>query len=376
MFYGIFINVQPPPLIGLLLPPASENKTIRFDPRPPGSSIPGIYMPRVQFGIRMLLGILSVVYFFALPTPPFLLTRLGVGVVIACFFIFHIAWWYYYRIRGAGDWSIRLAALVDVLAAFTGVLIDPYEVPPTGLLVMIAVLGNGMQHGLKIFLEQFLMILLFCVPVFTIRQFLFFGPASYQLIFVNLFIAICIYYVFLLLKRIELMKKEAELMAQQDPLTRLYNRNAFIQAVPHLLSLHERKQIPLVLMFADLDDFKQVNDRLGHAFGDKVLRFFARLTGELLRKSDLVARYGGDEFVFMLVDMTVSEAEQVALRLQREFLQWAEEHDVGVGVSFGVAAVPEKDVGLERMLRHADEALYQAKAHKGARKIVIAPPMD
>lgn len=358
------------------MPPAGEKTLAQPDMRPPGSTGPGIYMPRVQFGIRIMLSLLSAVYFFALPVPTLFFSPFGVGLIVTAYIIFHVAWWCHYRLRGAGSRAIRLAALVDVAVAYTGVLIDPFEVPPTGLLVMISVLGNGMQHGLKIFLEQFLASLLLGILVFSLRQALFLGPASYQLIFVNLFIAICIYYVFLLLKRIELMKKEAEQLARQDPLTRLYNRNAFMQAASHLLSLHERKNIPMVLMFADLDDFKQVNDCLGHAFGDKVLRFFARLTGELLRKTDIVARYGGDEFVFMLVDMTVEEAEKVALRLRREFLLWTNEHNVNMGVSFGLAAVPDGTVGLDRLLRHADEALYCSKACKDTREIVIAPPLE
>jgi diguanylate cyclase (GGDEF)-like protein len=324
----------------------------------------------------MILGLLAAVYFFAMPIPTFILTKAGVGAVIGFFLCFHIVWWGWYRSRGMGWTGIRLAALFDVAAAFTGMLIDPFEVPPAGLLVMIAVLGNGIQHGLRIFLEQFLTILLISIPVFSVRQIVFFHALPYPLIFVVLFIAISIFYTYLLLKRIERMKKEAELMAQQDPLTRLYNRNAFIRAATYLLSLHERKQMPLAVMFADLDNFKDINDTLGHAFGDEVLKLFARLTDDLLRKSDIVARYGGDEFVFMMADMSVNEAEQVALRLQREFIRWADEHDVKVGVSFGVAAVPEGVVDLSRLLKHVDEALYEAKSRKGDRKVVIAPPLD
>ncbi|MEW6078071.1 MAG: GGDEF domain-containing protein [Thermodesulfobacteriota bacterium] len=333
-------------------------------------------MPRVQLAIRVVLGVLAAVYFFAMPIQPFILSAAGVAAVIGAFLLFHMAWWAWYRSRGMGWAGIRLAAWVDILAAFTGVLVDPFDVPPSGLLVMIAVLGNGMQHGLKIFLEQFLSILLISIPVFAVRQILFFRAVPYPLAFVILFIAIAIFYVYLLLKRIERMKKEAEMMAQQDPLTKLYNRNAFIRTANYLLSLHDRKQIPLVVMFADLDNFKEVNDKLGHAFGDEVLRFFARLTDEWLRKSDIVARYGGDEFVFMLADMDLAGAEEVALRLQREFLRWADERDVRVGVSFGVAAVPEGKADLNRLLKHVDAALYEAKSRKEDRRVVIAPPLE
>lgn len=128
-------------------------------------------------------------------------------------------------------------------------------------------------------------------------------------------------------------------------------------------------------MFADLDNFKGVNDTKGHLFGDQVLKLFARLTGELLRRSDIVARYGEDEFVFILVNMTPGDAEQVAGRLQARFAQWAEQQGAKVSVSFGIAAVPDGLIDLDRLLQHVDRALYEAKSHESKQQVVIAPPL-
>ncbi len=78
------------------------------------------------------------------------------------------------------------------------------------------------------------------------------------------------------------------------------NRRAFLKAAEYLLLLNERSNISLVLMFADLDNFKTVNDQFGHEMGDKVLRHFSDMARSSFRKSDILARYGGDEFVMLL----------------------------------------------------------------------------
>jgi len=103
--------------------------------------------------------------------------------------------------------------------------------------------------------------------------------------------------------------------------------------------------------------------------------YFSRLTWDLLRKTDIVARYGGDEFVFMLVDMTVDDAARVTDRLRSRFIEWAESQGADVGVSFGIAAVPDTPVAIDRLLKHVNKALYEAKKHKGKQWMVIAPPL-
>ncbi|MFP4040835.1 MAG: GGDEF domain-containing protein [Desulfosudaceae bacterium] len=337
---------------------------------------PGIYMPREQFAVRLLLAGLAALYFYFLPLPLPLLNRFQIGVAVLLFAGFHLVWWLVYRSRGAGAFSIRLAAWVDVTTAFVAVLSDPGPVPPTGLFVLIAVLGNGIQHGLRIFLEQFVTIMVLTLPVFFFRQFYLLEGLPYDLVFAGLFMSLCAYYSFLLVKRIESLKNEAENLARQDPLTGLFNRTAFAQAANYILSLRERNPLPLVIMFADLDNFKEVNDTMGHAVGDEVLRKFASLTGQFLRKSDVVARYGGDEFVFLLTGMSAREAELVAERLQREFIRWAEGRGVAAEVSFGISPVPQQAVSLDSLLKHVDMALYQAKAQAGGRNIVVASPLQ
>ncbi|MEA3471460.1 MAG: GGDEF domain-containing protein, partial [Thermodesulfobacteriota bacterium] len=102
----------------------------------------------------------------------------------------------------------------------------------------------------------------------------------------------------------------------------------------------------------------------GHEMGDRVLQYFAELVKERLRRSDISARYGGDEFVFILTDISLGGSESVALRLQQEFTNWTGSRDMKVGVSFGLGAVPEGGMEIEEILQRVDSALYDAKQKK------------
>lgn len=336
------------------------------------------YMPNLQFVVRLLFIALAGIYFLFLPEPLVLFSQAGIIFTLLVFFFFHVGWWYLYKSRGMGDWGIRLATYFDIIGALMAVLNDPFQTPPAGAFLLVAVLGNGMQHGFRLLQEQLVLVAVFLFPVLAVRQ-LILGTLPYSLVFVVIFLTACLFYAYLLLQRIELLKQAAENMADQDPLTRIYNRNAFVRTSKSLLALGQRQQMPLALMFADLDDFKKVNDTLGHAVGDEVLICFARLAEKRLRKSDIIARFGGDEFVFILADMAAEGAALVAGRLQREFLQWAEGRNIHVGVSFGIMTVPHERAGqnptLDDLLRQVDKALYQAKNDKGTSRIVIAPPL-
>ncbi|OQX63659.1 MAG: hypothetical protein B5M56_02235 [Desulfococcus sp. 4484_241] len=336
---------------------------------------PTIYMPVVQFGVRIGLGMLAAIYFFAVPVPLFFLSRPQIFAIIGCYVAFHIGWWMHYRRHGMGTLGIRMGALVDLLAAFTAATMDPFDVPPTGMLIIIAAMGNGIQHGLRVFFENIVAILLFTIPAFAVRQVFIPEALPYQLTFILIFATVLLCYTYLLLNEIELLKKKSEKLARQDPLTKLYNRNAFMEAAGYLLLLHKRERIPLVVMFADLDNFKTVNDTMGHAVGDEVLKSFASIACKLLRSSDIVARYGGDEFVFILANTTVQEARQVAARLEDGFAKWAAGRGIAVGASFGITAIPESSIDLEGSLKKADTALYEAKRNKNksGSGIVIAP---
>ena len=126
-----------------------------------------------------------------------------------------------------------------------------------------------------------------------------------------------------------------------------------------------RYQNPLAVLAIDLDHFKQVNDRYGHAAGDAALRHFVGLARSTLHEVDLLGRMGGEEFAAMLpetrADRALHAAERLRLRLSRRPLEW-ESLVVPLSVSIGVAELDPEDGEIMASLQRADHALYQAKS--------------
>jgi diguanylate cyclase (GGDEF)-like protein len=152
--------------------------------------------------------------------------------------------------------------------------------------------------------------------------------------------------------------------ASTDGLTELANRREFEESLANEISRAERFGGSLALILADLDNFKQVNDRFGHQAGDEVLRSFADILRETVRDIDVAARYGGEEFAILLPQTDIVGAEALAERLREAVESRAMAHvqdsPVTVTSSFGVASFPEAVTG-PGLFAAADEALYRAK---------------
>jgi diguanylate cyclase (GGDEF)-like protein/PAS domain S-box-containing protein len=149
-----------------------------------------------------------------------------------------------------------------------------------------------------------------------------------------------------------------------DQLTQAYNRRGLYHLGEKELSNAKHQKRPLSLMMFDIDHFKAVNDRHGHVFGDEVLQTISSYCRDSLRRSDLVCRYGGDEFVILLPDCPLSDAIQRAERLRLKVMeQFASTKDLSapVTLSIGVAERNEKTADLAALIKAADEALYRAK---------------
>ncbi|MBI5499902.1 MAG: EAL domain-containing protein [Deltaproteobacteria bacterium] len=157
---------------------------------------------------------------------------------------------------------------------------------------------------------------------------------------------------------------ELELLAHYDPLTGLPNRVLFRERLAHAMALARRASRKVAVLFADLDQFKPVNDTLGHAAGDDLLcQVAARLAG-CLRVSDTVSRLAGDEFTILLDEVSgAGDAARVARKLLDELRfpfalggrEWR------LSVSIGIALYPDDATGLDELLSHADAAMYRAK---------------
>lgn len=164
-----------------------------------------------------------------------------------------------------------------------------------------------------------------------------------------------------------------EQLANKDGLTGLMNRRHFMQIAEVELQRAQRYRRPVTVAMADLDYFKKLNDTYGHAVGDLVLKTFADLVREALRQSDLVCRYGGEEFAFLFPEIAPGDAAKLAERLRQRCAETEialpDGRSVKVTVSIGLADASE--CPIEIALKHADEALYDAK-HRGRNTVVLA----
>ncbi|MCC6134197.1 MAG: diguanylate cyclase [Candidatus Contendobacter sp.] len=157
---------------------------------------------------------------------------------------------------------------------------------------------------------------------------------------------------------------ELRRLATTDPLTGLANRRHFLTQVERELDRFKRYAQPAALLMLDLDHFKQVNDTYGHALGDAVLKHFAVITGQALRKIDLLGRLGGEEFAALLPDTTLIGAYPLAERLRGIIMESPVETtagSIGFTVSIGVALFTPDDQDANAILIRADRALYRAK---------------
>ncbi|HYR25382.1 MAG TPA: GGDEF domain-containing protein, partial [Aquabacterium sp.] len=148
-----------------------------------------------------------------------------------------------------------------------------------------------------------------------------------------------------------------------DPLTQIANRRGLMRAFEAEQARVERNGTPLAIGLLDVDNFKKLNDQLGHQTGDEALKFLARRVNECLRPVDVVARYGGEEFVVMLPDTQIDEAQQVLTRLQRTLsAEFFTHDDRKVFITFSAGVTPYRlGEAIEATLDRADVALYEAK---------------
>lgn len=164
---------------------------------------------------------------------------------------------------------------------------------------------------------------------------------------------------------LERARGELTSLAHRDGLTQLFNRRHFVEQLNVEAPRALRGKRSLSVLMIDADHFKQINDHHGHATGDHVLRQLALACGRGLRPYDLLARFGGEEFVLMLPDTGLPEACEVAERLRADVaaLQLASlaGEPVAVTVSIGVAALQADDSTVSALVERADIALYAAK---------------
>jgi diguanylate cyclase (GGDEF)-like protein len=155
--------------------------------------------------------------------------------------------------------------------------------------------------------------------------------------------------------------QRAKYLAQYDPLTNALNVRAFREQLSAAQQQALRTGRPLTLAYLDLDNFKLINDRLGHAVGDQVLATLVSTLQTALRPGDVVARVGGDEFVIVLPDVDAAQAPAVIDRLRAAMIEAFEQRDWRVTPSVGVVTFLAMPYTADEMLREADRLLYAVK---------------
>ncbi len=166
--------------------------------------------------------------------------------------------------------------------------------------------------------------------------------------------------------KLQEMQKELQLLAATDPMTKLYNRRYFTSASAHIFDLAKRHKNSVSLIMLDIDKFKSINDTYGHKTGDDVIVNLANILRKQQRKSDIICRFGGEEFLILLPNTTIKNAkivaEKIRTNVKKASIYLNEEKSIQYSVSLGVSEVDaQNEPNIEEAIKRADSALYEAK---------------
>jgi diguanylate cyclase (GGDEF)-like protein len=329
---------------------------------------------RAQYWTRLLFCGLALMYFnfggeaqvrpwASLPIVNIVMSIYGVQIL---FFMWHAT-----RVPHA-PWRQRLTMWVDIAAATFAALADSTLSSPGFLVFLMVILGNGMRYGLRLFGEAVVGSLGASIMIVWLRLPDYLGIFSVSAIFFLVFFAIIVLYSYSLTAKIERARSKLAHERNVDALTGMLNRRALIERASQLFNSPASHGGEIVVLFADLDGFKGVNDTHGHHVGDRVLVAVAERILDNVRDFDLVARYGGDEFLLVLPRTSREGGEVVAQRVRQEINDWAQQNNIDFNVSIGVGNYPEHGSDLESVIASVDKAMYRSKMVHGRGGILHA----
>jgi len=349
----------------------------RAHPLTPPRNAPGWAEQKVQFVTRYLFWCLGLAFFNLVDDiEPAWTSLAALNTAFAIYFILHAGIVFHASRQHHSITRYRIAMWMDIAIVSVCVLNDPYTLPPSILVYIMVVLGNGMRYGMRLFGEALALSFGALMLVFSIRYMGSIQVFSPGLVFLNLFGAIILVYSYLLMSRIEEGRLQLEERSRLDTLTGLMNRRALYECSDYLFELIERQGRSVVVVLADLDRFKAVNDTLGHARGDEVLQDFADMLRDSLRSTDIASRLGGDEFVLLLPDTSLDEGEDVAQRIQARVREYARINSLDFGTTIAMGEAPAHGANLDEVLPRVDAALYQSKGRNdcpGIRRVEDMP---
>lgn len=324
--------------------------------------VPGWTEQRAQFFTRYLFWALGLAY-FNMGTPPDRwpdLTTINIGYTL--YFLCNSAFMVhaYRQLRSPLRW--RLAMWVDIVFVSFSLIADTSPVPPALVAYIAVVLGNGMRYGMRFFREAVVGSIFLGGMGFYFYYSEHVRSINIGTLFLIIFGVIIILYAYALMDRVDRIRRQLEADRTNDALTGLLNRRALFEVADKLFRQIERTEKPLAVLFADVNKFKSINDTWGHSAGDQVLATIARVIAGTTRKSDITARYGGDEFVLILPESNSEKAAVLAQRLQENLRKWAKTEHIELSMSIGVGEAPRHGSDLRSVLENVDKAMYRSKA--------------
>lgn len=195
------------------------------------------------------------------------------------------------------------------------------------------------------------------LSVEVIPQWLIFSILSLIGFLITTFLLI---YVFLLKKQVKQRTKELEILSQTDKLTKCLNRQKLDEIFTTELSRHKRYNSSFSIIFLDIDDFKMVNDKYGHAVGDEVLILISKILKENIRSTDFLGRWGGEEFLIICPEINIKESNILATKLCNKINSTVFPTIKKCTASFGITQAKEND-NIKNIFNRVDKALYEAK---------------
>lgn len=324
--------------------------------------IPSWVELRVQFLTRYLFIALGFIYFNLNPdSAPFWIPLVYLNGICGAYTLFN-TYAYYQASHGyRSHQRFRFNMWIDLLMVTTCVVNDPYAIPVSLLAYAMVIMGNGMRYGMALFREAIIGAFVLGALALTARYSGVAGQLSGGMIFLCAFSASIVLYCYVLMERINRSQQELEKLSRYDALTGLLNRRGLYESAAIVFQLLSRTDHGATIIFADMDRFKLVNDRRGHAEGDRVLQSMGKLLRDAVRSSDLVARFGGDEFVIILPEATPEQATRVTQKLQADIQDLATQVGIDFGCSFGVREIKVADVDFQAVLDEVDRDMYRAK---------------
>lgn len=321
----------------------------------------------IQFLTRYLFALLGVMFFnYGAHATPAWLELHTINIIFGVYLLLNTINLIHARYVSRSAPRYRLALLIDIVMVTLGVINDPNTIPPSMVAYIVVVLGNGMRYGIRFFAEALIATLAGAVFALGMRYGFLHLPLSQGTLFLTLFGTLIVIYAYILMGRIERSRQRSEERSRTDPLTGLLNRRGLRELVELRSSGRQWLDRKPIVVFADLDRFKSINDIHGHAEGDRVLAMVGSLLKRTLREHDLIARYGGDEFLVLLMDVELHEAEEIVARVQSAVETWFRSNNLDCGISMGFASVPHDAWNLDTALHAVDAMLYQSKARRNA----------